>query len=327
MRRREFVAVLGGATIAWPLRALAQRPAKPVIGFLSSGSQRTFGHYAVALVQGLKETGYVDGVDVTIEYRWADGQYDRLSAMADELVRQPVAVLVTSGGAVVAQAAKAMTATIPIVFSTADDPVAVGLVASLNRPGGNLTGVAFLSTQLTAKRLELIRELVPQARSFAILLNPNSPESETITKDAQAAADIIAAKILVLKATTEREIELVFTTLVREGADALILGTDPFFYIRRDQIVALAARNAVPTVYFLREFVTAGGLISYGTSFAEGYRQMGSYAGRILKGEKPADLPVMQPTKFEMVINLKAAKALGLTVPDKLLVAADEVIE
>jgi putative ABC transport system substrate-binding protein len=327
MRRREVLAVLAGVTAAWPLRASAQQSTRRVIGFLSSGSQQTFAPFAAAFLQALKEAGYVEGQNVTVEYRWAEGQYDRLSTMADELARQPVAVLVTSGGSLAAQAAKAATAKIPIVFATADDPVTVGLVASLNRPGGNLTGVAFLSTELTAKRLGLIRELVPEAKLVALLINPNSPESETITKDAQEAANSIAVKILVVKASNEREIDAVFTTLMGERASALILGTDPFFYIHRDQIVGLAARNAVPAVYFLREFVTAGGLISYGTSFADGYRQMASYVGRILKGERPADLPIMQPTKFEMVINLKAAKILGLSVPDKLLVAADEVIE
>jgi putative tryptophan/tyrosine transport system substrate-binding protein len=327
MLRREFITLIGGAAIACPLAARAQEPKMSPIGFLSSGSRQLFAPFSATFVQGLKDTGYIEGQNIAIEYRWADGQYDRLPTMADGLVHLPVAVLATSGGTVAAHAAKAATATIPIVFATADDPVAIGLVASLNRPGRNLTGVAFLSTELAAKRLELLRELVPQVKSIAVLVNPNSPESETITKDAQEAATIIGANSVILKASTEQEIDAAFTTLVQERAGMLLIGTDPFFYIRRDQIVVLAARNAVPSVYPLREFATAGGLISYGTSFAEGYRQMGVYVGRILKGERPADLPIVQPTKFEMVINLKAAKALGLSVPQTLLATADEVIE
>jgi putative tryptophan/tyrosine transport system substrate-binding protein len=327
MRRRQFIAFLSGIAVAWSRATRAQAPKKPEIGFLSSGSQQTFAPFAAALLQGLHETGYVEGQNIAIEYRWAEGQYDRLSTMADELVRLPVAVIATSGGTVAAHAAKAATATIPIVFGTADDPVAIGLVASLNRPGGNLTGVAFLSTELAGKRLEFLRQLVPQAESVAVLVNPNSPESETIARDTQEAANTIGAKVLVLEASTEGEIDAAFTTLKRERVGALIVGTDPFFYIRRNQLVALAARNAVPTVYPLREFVTTGGLISYGTSFTEGYREMGAYVGRILKGEKPADLPVIQPTKFEMVINLRTAKELGLAVPPTLLAIADEVIE
>jgi putative ABC transport system substrate-binding protein len=326
MKRRQFIALIGTG-VAWSYATRAQEPKKPVIGFLSSGSQQTFAPFAAALLQGLHETGYVEGHNIAIEYRWAEGQYDRLSTMADELVRLPVAVMATSGGTVAAHAAKAATANIPIVFGTADDPVAIGLVASLNRPGGNLTGVAFLSTELAGKRLEFLRQLVPQAESVAVLVNPSSPESETIAKDTQEAANTIGAKVLVLEASTESEIDAAFTTIKRERIGALIVGTDPFFYIRRNQLVALAARNAVPTVYPLREFVTTGGLISYGTSFTEGYREMGAYVGRILKGEKPADLPVTQPTKFEMVINLRTAKELGLAMPPTLLATANEVIE
>jgi len=299
----------------------------PVIGFLSSGSQQAFAPYVAAFLQGLKETGYVEGQNVAIEYRWAEGRYDRLPAMADELVRRPVVVLATSGGTVAARAAKAATASIPIVFATADDPVAAGLVTSLNRPGGNLTGVSFISGGLSAKNLELLHELVPTTNLVAVLVNPDSPSAEIQLKDAQNAANTIGAKILVLKASTEHDIDSAFTTLLEEHAGALVVAADPFFFLRRDLFVALAARHAVPTVYFLREYVTAGGLMSYGTSVTDAYRQLGTHVRRILKGEKPADLPVMQPTKFEFVINLKTAKTLGLTVPLIMQMTADEVIE
>jgi putative ABC transport system substrate-binding protein len=327
MRRRDFISVLCGTAATWPLAARAQQPGMPVIGFLSSGSERAFAPNVAGFVRGLNETGYVGGQNVAIEFRWAEGQYDRLSKMANELVLRPVTVLAASGGTLAVRAAKAATATIPIVFATADDPVATGLVASLNRPGGNLTGVALLSTELVAKRLGLVRELIPQTKSIALLVNADSPESETIAKDVHEAANTIGAKILVLKASTERDIDLAFTTLVQERAGALIVGTDPFYYIRRDQLIALAARHAVPTMYFLRDFVTAGGLMSYGTSFTDAYSQMGAYAGRILKGEKPSDLPVLQSTKFEFVINITTARALGLTIPSGLQSIADEVIE
>ena len=327
MRRRDLLAMLGGALVVWPLAARAQQPTKPVVGFLSSGLQRAFAPQAAGFLQGLKETGYVEGQNIMIEYRWAEGRYDRLPTMADELVRWPVTVLVTSGGTVAARAAKAATTSIPIVFTTADDPVATDLVTSLNRPGGNVTGVSFISGVLTAKNLELLHELVPTANLVAILANPSSPSAEIQLKDAQEAANTIGVKILILKANTERDINSAFTTLLQEHAGALIVVADPFFFIHRDQFAALAERHAVPTVHFFREFVTAGGLMSYGTSLTDGYHQAGIYAGRILKGERPADLPVLQPTKYELVINLKAAKALGLTVPPSLLVRADEVIE
>jgi putative ABC transport system substrate-binding protein len=296
----------------------------PVIGFLSSGSEQAFAPNVAGFLRGLQETGYIQGQDVAIEYRWANSQYDRLPAMANELVRRRVAVLVASGGTAVARAAKEATRTIPIVFSTADDPVANRLVGSLNRPGENITGVALLSTELAAKRLGLLRELIPQAKTVALLINADNPESATIAKDAQEAANAIGVKVL---AKTEHDIDLAFKTIAQERADALTVGTDPLYYIRRDQLIALAASNALPTIYFLREFVAAGGLMSYGTNFADAYRQLGTYAGRILKGEKPDDLPVLQPTKFELVINAKTAKALGLTIPSGVLAIADEVIE
>jgi putative ABC transport system substrate-binding protein len=326
MRRREFV-ILGGAAAAWPLTARAQQPAKPVIGFLSSGSERSFAPQASSFLHGLKEMGYVDTQNVAITYRWAEGQYDRLAMMANDLVRAPVAVLAASGGTAVARAAKSATGSIPIVFATADDPVATGLVTSLNRPGGNLTGVSLISGVLSAKNLELLHDLVPTAKLIAVLVNPNSPSAEIQLKDAQDAANRIGVGILVLKASTEREVDSAFAAVLAEHAGAMVVVADPFFFLRREQFAALAARHAVPTIHFFREFVTAGGLMSYGTSLSDGYRQIGIYVGRILKGEKPADLPIVQPTRFEMVINLEAAKALGLTVPNDLLVAADEVIE
>jgi putative tryptophan/tyrosine transport system substrate-binding protein len=328
MRRREFLAILGSAAAAVrPLATRAQQTTKPVIGFLSSGSERSFVPQAAAFLAGLKEMNYVDRQNVAITYRWAEGQYDRLATMASELVRAPVTVLAASGGTAVARAAKSATTTIPIVFTTADDPVATGLVASLNRPGGNLTGVSVISGVLGAKHVELLHELVPSAKLIAVLVNPHSPSAEIQLKDAQDAASRIGVKIMVLKASTEPEIDSAFATVLQEHAGGMIVVADPFFFLRREQFGALAARHAVPTIHSFREYVTAGGLMSYGTSLSDGYRQMGLYVGRILKGEKPADLPIVQPTKFEMVINLVAAKALGLTVPNSLLVAADEVIE
>jgi putative tryptophan/tyrosine transport system substrate-binding protein len=327
MRRREFIALVGSAAATWPLAARAEQPKVPVIGFLSSGSEQAFAPMTAGFVQGLRETGFVEGHNVAIEYRWTAGRYDRLADLASELVRSQVAVLIASGGTVVARAAKAATTTIPIIFSTADDPVANGLVTSLNRPAENVTGIALLSTELAAKRLGLVRELIPGARSVAVLINAANPESETIIKDAQEAADVVGTKMLVLNAGTEAEIDAAFATLVRENVGALIVGTEPFFFIQRNQLIASAARFRVPTVYFLRDFAVAGGLMSYGTSFPDAYRQVGLYAGRILNGEKAADLPVLQPTKFEFLLNLKTAKALGLTIPSGVLAIADEVIE
>jgi putative tryptophan/tyrosine transport system substrate-binding protein len=299
----------------------------PVIGFLNSLSQRAFAPETAAFLQGLKSMGFVEGQNLGVEYRWAEGQYDRLPGMADELVRRPVAVLATSGGTVAARAAKAATATIPIVFATADDPVAAGLVASLNRPGGNLTGVSWIGGALRAKNLQLIHELVPAADLVAMLVNPSSPSAEVQSKEVQQAAGPIGTKILILNASTDGEIDAAFATLAQERAGALIVSTDPFLRTRREQLVALAARHAVPTTYFLREFVATGGLMSYGTNLAASFRQAGIYTGRILKGDKPADLPVQQSTRFELAINVKTAKTLGLEVPTTLLATADEAIE
>ena len=324
--RRQFIFALGGATLAWPLAARAQQPAMPVIGFLNSASPDNYEPMVDAFRQGLKETGYVEGQNVAIEYRWAGGQYDRLPAMAADLVRRQVAVIVanTPGNL----AAKAATTTIPIVFTTAGDPVQIGLVASLNRPGGNVTGVTNVSVELGPKWLELLHELVPTATIIALLVNPTSPNlTESTTKDLQAAARTLGLKLHVLHASSERDFDKVFATLVRLRVGGLVIGSDPFFNSRSEQLAALTVRYAVPTIFQTRAFVAAGGLISYGGSVAGTYHQVGMYTGRILKGEKPADLPVQQSTKVELFINLKTANALGLTVPDKLLVAADEVIE
>ena len=324
--RRQFIFALGGATLAWPLAARAQQPAMPVIGFLNSASPDNYEPMVDAFRQGLKEIGYVEGQNVAIEYRWAGGQYDRLPAMAADLVRRQVAVIVanTPGNL----AAKAATTTIPIVFTTAGDPVQMGLVASLNRPGGNVTGVTNVSVELGPKWLELLHELVPTATIIALLVNPTSPNlTESTTNDLQAAARTLGLKLHVLQASSERDFDKVFATLVRLRVGALVIGSDPFFNSRSEQLAALTVRYAVPTIFQTRAFVAAGGLMSYGGSVAGTYHQVGMYTGRILKGEKPADLPVQQSTKVELFINLKTANALGLTVPDKLLVAADEVIE
>jgi putative tryptophan/tyrosine transport system substrate-binding protein len=327
MRRREFITLVGGAT-AWPFVASAQQPPMPFVGFVSSRSPQESAYVVSAFRQGLKEGGFVEGQNVRIEYRWAEGKYDQLSALAADLVRDRVAVIVSAGGTVTALAVKAATPTIPTVFITAGiDPVKVGLVASLNRPGGNVTGVNMLSVALEAKRMQLLHELVPKATLVAILVNPKTPDVETEITDLEAAANTIGWQTHVERAASEAEFETAFDAIARHHADALVVAADPFFTGRREQLTTLAARYAIPAIYSLREYAGAGGLISYGTSLADGYRQAGMYAGRILKGAKPADLPVMQPTKFELVINMKTAKALGLTIPSGVMAIADEVIE
>jgi ABC-type uncharacterized transport system substrate-binding protein len=325
VRRREFITLLGGAAAALPLSARAQQPGTPVIGFLSSRSPDESKHLVNAFRAGLHTGGYVEGESVAIEYRWAEGEYDRLPALAIDLVRRAVAVLVTAGGEPSALAAKSATSTIPIVFAVGGDPVRTGLVASLSRPGGNATGVSLLTTETEAKRLGLLSELVPSAAVIGVLINPQGAGAQS--QEVQEAARAIGRQVRIANAGNDRELEVAFSTLVQQRANALFVGADPFFDTRRDRIVALAAQFKLPAIYQFRDYAVAGGLMSYGISITDGYRQVGIYTGRVLKGTKPADLPIYQSIKFEAVINLKTAKTLGLEVPPTLLARADEVIE
>jgi putative tryptophan/tyrosine transport system substrate-binding protein len=336
MRRRELITLLGGATLTWPLAASAQQRATPVIGFVLAGSPDSYTHLTAAFRRGLGETGYFDGQTVVIEYHWTENQSDRVPALAADLVGRSVAVIAVTTTAA-AHAIKAATAAIPIVFGVGDDPVRTGLVASFNRPGGNVTGVNFLASNLGPKRLNLLRELLPGAVRVAVLINrsvfltgiigQDSSIDVAVQKDVEAGAPKIGLAIDILHAGNIREIDAIFPTLVQKRADALLISPDPLFTAQRAQIASLAARHAIPTIYPQREYPEVGGLISYGTSLADAYRQMGIYTGRILKGEKPGDLPVAQPTRFELVINMRAARSLGLPIPPKLFALADEVIE
>ena len=325
MERRKFITILGGAAATWPLAARAQQSAVPVVGFLNSRAPEGNEAILVAFRQGLKEAGYVEGQNVTVEYRWADNQYDRVPVLVADLVSRQVAVIVSNGPPIAA--AKAATSTIPIVFAVGFDPLAYGLVNSLSRPAGNLTGVSILDVEIGPKRLELLHELIPAATVMALLVNPTTPAVQAIAGDMQAAARAHGLELHVLHAATDGDFDAVFTTVAQLRAGALIIGADPFFTSRSRQLGELTVARRIPTIYEFREFAAAGGLISYGTSLADAYRQVGTYTGRILKGEKPSDLPVQQATKVELILNLKTAKALGITVPISLLGRADEVIE
>jgi putative tryptophan/tyrosine transport system substrate-binding protein len=325
MRRREFITLVGAITVWRPLAARAQQPALPVVGFLRSAPLAGVAHFIAAFRQGLKEAGFDEGRNVVVEYRSAEGHTDRLPALVAELIRRPVAVIVADNNA--ALAAKAKTTTVPIVFGSGGDPVANGLVASLNRPGGNVTGVSFLGGVLGAKRLELLLQLVPMATKVAVLVNPGTPTTEAERQDVQAAAQKIGLQLIVADVSSGRDVETAFATFVQRGAGALLVGSGPFLTSNRERLATLAARHALPAIYHQREIVAAGGLMSYGTSITDAYRQTGIYAARILKGEKPADLPVMQSTKFELVLNLKTARTLGIEIPNRVLALADEVIE
>jgi putative ABC transport system substrate-binding protein len=326
MKRREFIALVGGVA-AWPLAARAQQPAMPVLGWLYAGAPAAIAHAMPGFRQGLNDTGFIEGQNVTIEYRFAESQYDRLPNLVADLIRRQVTVIVTPGSPVAALAVKDATRTIPIVFSISEDPVKLGLVGSFARPGGNATGVNFLISELGAKGLGLLRELLPSAERFGVLVNPSNPTNETWTRDVTAAASLVGTQIEVIKASDGREIERAFAMLIQNKTDALLVAPDSVFFNRRLQLATLATRHAVPATYPWREAVEIGGLMSYGTGLLDVYRQLGIYTGRILKGAKPADLPVVQPTKFELVINLITARALALTIPPTLLARADEVIE
>jgi putative tryptophan/tyrosine transport system substrate-binding protein len=326
VNRREFITLLGGAVAAWPLAARGQQR-MPLVGFLNSASPGPFAHLAAALRQGLSDIGYVEGRNVLIESRWAENRYDLLPDLAAELVHREGVVIVAGGGNVSALAAKAATSTTPIVFTAASDPVKAGLVASLNRPGGNVTGVAALTAEMDAKRLELLHEMVPKTTKIGALVNPNRPDSDAQVRDAQMAAQTIGQQLVVFRAGTERDLDNVFTTLVEQRVGALLVAADPFFANRRVQVIALSERHAIPAIYQFREFSVAGGLMSYGANLPDAYRQVAFTPAAFSREKKPADLPVVQPTKFELVINLRTAKALGLDVPPTLLARADEVIE
>jgi ABC-type uncharacterized transport system substrate-binding protein len=325
MRRREFVSFIGGAAAAWPLIARAQQPAMPVIGFLHIASPEAYVHVVAAFRRGLMENDLVEGRNITVEYRWGEGQLDRMpSLLADLLDHQPSVIVASLQGA---QAAKSAGVTIPVVFSTSDDPVKEGFVTTLNRPGGNMTGAYLFTAELEGKRLGVLHNAVPKARIIAVLINANHPVADAQLRDVQSAATRLGVQLVVLHANSDHDFEAAFATLIEQKAEALLVCASPFFNSTRDQLVALAARHNLPAAFELREYATAGGLLSYGNSITDVYRQLGVYVGHILKGAKPADLPVIRPTKFELVINLKTAKALGLTVPPDLLIAADEVIE
>jgi putative tryptophan/tyrosine transport system substrate-binding protein len=326
MIRREFITLLGGAAAAWPFVGRAQQAAMPVIGFLNSASSEGYAPMASAFRQGLKQTGYVESQNVAIEFRWADGRYDRLPELAAELVRGQVAVI-AAGGPPAALAAKAATSTIPIVFTSGTDPVTLGLVSSFNRPDSNITGVNLFLSELNTKKLGLLRDLLPHAKTIGVLLNPTAENAESQSKDLQAAGQALGLRVQRVNASSAREFDLAFATLVEMRVDGLIVGADPLNVNRREQLIALAARYAIPAVYEVREFADAGGLMTYGTSIKDAYLQAGVYVGRILRGGRPAELPVLRSTKFEFVINLKTARALDLTVPPGLLAIADEVIE